>query len=75
MDASKADSRLPEYFPLKLKKCTEVSEQFFSCYEKESFPNGDPSVAKAALLTCHEQLIAYKACMDKFVGPKAQFKR
>jgi hypothetical protein len=31
---------LPPFFPLKTKKCADVAQVFFACYEKESFPNG-----------------------------------
>ncbi|KAI9104715.1 hypothetical protein DFS34DRAFT_563134, partial [Phlyctochytrium arcticum] len=64
--------RLPDYFPLKLRKCTDVADPFFSCFERESLPNGDPDVARKALVTCRPQLEAYKKCMDKFVGPRAE---
>jgi hypothetical protein len=61
---------LPPYFPLKTKKCAAVADHFFSCFEKESLPNGDVKVGSKALETCQEQLEAYKSCMDKFTTPK-----
>ncbi|KAJ3292398.1 hypothetical protein HK104_005315 [Borealophlyctis nickersoniae] len=66
-----ADPRLPPYFPLKLRKCQEVADTFFACFEKESFPNSDKDVARKAVTTCGEHLAAYQNCMEKFVGPKA----
>ena len=61
---------LPSYFPLKTKKCNDVAQVFFSCLDKESIPNGDPQVGKKAVLTCNQQLEAYKSCMNKFKTPK-----
>ncbi|TPX55956.1 hypothetical protein PhCBS80983_g04904 [Powellomyces hirtus] len=66
------DAVLPPYFPLKLRKCAEVADTFFACFEKESFPNGDPAVARKAVGRCTESLTAYKNCMEKFVGPRAE---
>ncbi|KAJ3135107.1 hypothetical protein HDU89_007528 [Geranomyces variabilis] len=70
--ASSEDTTLPPYFPLKLRKCAQVADTFFACFEKESFPNGDPAVGRKAVATCAEPLAAYKACMEKFVGPRAE---
>ncbi|KAJ3159273.1 hypothetical protein HDU86_001876 [Geranomyces michiganensis] len=70
--ASSEESTLPPYFPLKLRKCAKVADTFFACFEKESFPNGDPAVGRKAVSTCSEPLAAYKACMEKFVGPRAE---
>ncbi|KAI8816771.1 uncharacterized protein EV422DRAFT_571524 [Fimicolochytrium jonesii] len=67
-----ADDLLPPYFPLKLRKCIDVADTFFACFEKESFPNGDPNVAREAVRKCAVPLDAYKACMEKFVGPRAE---
>ncbi|TPX64373.1 hypothetical protein SpCBS45565_g05923 [Spizellomyces sp. 'palustris'] len=63
---------LPPYFPLKLRKCADVADTFFSCYERASLPNGDKDVARKAVTECSEQLAAYKRCMEKFVGPRAE---
>ncbi|KAL2919552.1 hypothetical protein HK105_201199 [Polyrhizophydium stewartii] len=62
---------LPQYFPLKLKKCAAPAEAFFACFETEAAPNGDKDVARKAVAKCGELLLAYKSCMDNFVGPKA----
>eukprot|EP00842_Homolaphlyctis_polyrhiza_P002627 jgi/Hompol1/3365/HPOL_003224-RA len=62
---------LPSYFPLKLRKCAAPADSFFTCFETESIPNGEADVARNAVSKCREQLIAYKECMDNFVGPKA----
>jgi hypothetical protein len=64
-------STLPSYFPLKLKKCEQSAQAFFSCFESESTPNGDKDVGRKALTTCAQSLEEYKKCMDSFVGPKA----
>ena len=91
---STLSQQLPQYFPLKLKKCAAPAEAFFACFETEAAPNGvscypycsypyciclcfidynwqDRDVARKAIAKCGEQLNAYKACMDNFVGPKA----
>ncbi|KAJ3395572.1 hypothetical protein HDU80_010288 [Chytriomyces hyalinus] len=63
---AEAEPRLPEYFPLKLKKCTDVSESFFGCFDFNTIPNGDKDVGRQALIKCGDQLKLYKECMDRF---------
>ncbi|KAJ3286567.1 hypothetical protein BCR33DRAFT_665226 [Rhizoclosmatium globosum] len=63
-----AELTLPPYFPLKLKKCADVSDSFFDCFDFNSAPNGDRDVGRQALIKCGTQLKLYKECMDKFKG-------
>ncbi|KAI9008030.1 hypothetical protein BC832DRAFT_402819 [Gaertneriomyces semiglobifer] len=59
--------RLPPFFPLKVKKCAEVADTFFACFEKNSLPNGDKEVGRKALMQCQEQLQAYEKCMERYL--------
>jgi hypothetical protein len=59
---SMEEPKLPDYFPLKLKKCAIPADDFFACFET-SADNGD----KNALLQCSAQLKLYKDCMDSLM--------
>ncbi|KAI8610407.1 hypothetical protein BC830DRAFT_1069871 [Chytriomyces sp. MP71] len=66
--ATTAEATLPGYFPLKLKKCGDVSESFFGCFDFNSIPNGEKDVGRQALIKCKDQLELYKECMDRYKG-------
>ncbi|KAJ3070413.1 hypothetical protein HDU98_006577 [Podochytrium sp. JEL0797] len=71
MPASSATTEtlaLPPYFPLKLKKCADVTDSFFDCFDYNTVPNGDKDLGRKALLKCSTQLNLYKECMDRFTG-------
>ncbi|KAJ3391893.1 hypothetical protein HDU92_008739 [Lobulomyces angularis] len=61
------ETTLPSYFPLKLKKCVDPADSFFSCFDTNSIPNGDKEVARKAVNICSKELQAYKKCMEKYL--------
>ncbi|KAI8909764.1 hypothetical protein EDD86DRAFT_190793 [Gorgonomyces haynaldii] len=54
--------RLPDFFPLKLKKCALQADSFFACFEAESQVDQSKS-----LKACASYLEEYKKCMNTYL--------
>ncbi|KAI8844264.1 hypothetical protein BC829DRAFT_400424 [Chytridium lagenaria] len=61
-----APTQLPPFFPLKLRKCADVADTFFGCFDDNTVPNGDKDLGRKALETCQDKMKLYVACMSKF---------
>jgi hypothetical protein len=65
---------LPDYFPLKTKKCRLVADSFFTCFEDSGIVSSGSNTTNTGIVVssssttrgkCDELLNEYKKCMDR----------
>lgn len=61
-------TRLPAFFPLKVKICDDPATAFFSCLDNQSLMENVES--KDVLNNCSGLLNEYKSCMEKHFKKK-----